>query len=99
MNTIAADTVFTVEAGNEINMVPDGCMIYQPSRERVHYLNPTAVVVYELAGAGRNLAAIEEFLREAYALREAPRREVMACLEMLVAEGLVSPCPPSSSAP
>jgi hypothetical protein len=94
------DVVFMAAAGNEINIVPDGCMIYQPSRERVHYLNPTALVVYELSTSGAALGNIEAFLKASYALPNSPTADVRSCLEMLLNEGLIVPCPPSSpSAP
>jgi hypothetical protein len=97
MVELTEDTVFDVEAGNEISMVPDGCMIYQPSRERVHYLNPTALIVYELCGAGRPVKAIEAFISMAYGLAASPSEAVHACVASLVKEGLIRPCPPSSS--
>ncbi|MEO8669237.1 MAG: hypothetical protein ABI399_12015 [Bauldia sp.] len=96
--TLAGDTVFTVADGVEISAVPDGYLVYQAKAERVHYLNPTAVVVYELAAAGKAVAAIEEFLKDAFGLSEAPSEPTRSCLESLVKEGLIWPGP-SSSAP
>jgi hypothetical protein len=96
--TLAADTTFAVADGVEISTVPDGYLIYQAKTERVHYLNPTAVAVYELAAAGKSLAAIEDFLKDAFDLADAPADETRSCIDSLLKEGLIWPRP-SSSAP
>ena len=98
MDRLPDDAVFVAEAGNEIKVVPDGGMIYQPSRERVHYLNPTALVVYELSIAGRTIKEIESFVGDAYGLAEPPAEAVRNCLELLLKEGLIISWPPSASA-
>ncbi len=76
-------------------------MVYQKSSERVHFLNTTALVVFELCGAGKNLGEIQNFITEAFGLSAAPDEEVRACLKSLLDEGLVEtePCQPSSSEP
>jgi hypothetical protein len=93
---LAPDATFAVEAGHEISQVPDGCVIYQPSRERVHFLNPTAVVVYELVAAGKPVGEIVAFLEDAFGLDEAPVEAVRACIESMSREQLIMPCPSSS---
>ena len=42
----------------EINEVPDGYIIYQSARDRVHYLNKTAAVVFELCNGKLDAQAI-----------------------------------------
>ena len=42
---ISDDMTFSPTEGLEISEVPDGRVIYQAANERVHYFNPTAVVV------------------------------------------------------
>jgi hypothetical protein len=74
----------------EINEVADGYIVYQPDRDRVHYLNQTAAVVLELCN-GRNAEAdLPELLRLAWDLREPPVEEVAECLKTLRKEGLIS---------
>ncbi len=74
----------------EINEVADGYIVYQPDRDRVHYLNQTAAVVLELCN-GRNAEAdLPELLRLAWDLSEAPIEEVADCLELFRKEGLIS---------
>lgn len=96
MQELAPDATFAVEAGHEISQVPDGCVIYQSSRERVHFLNPTAVVVYELVAAGKPVAEIVTFLRDAFDLGEPPEEAVRACIESMSREQLIVPCPSPS---
>jgi hypothetical protein len=79
-----------VVAGLEINKVADGYIVYQPSRDRVHYLNHTATIVLELCDGKNSAAEIAGLLRSAYGMAEAPDAEVSACLEQLAGEGLVS---------
>jgi hypothetical protein len=76
--------------GIEINPVPDGYIIYQPSRDRVHYLNHTAVLVLELCTGRVRAADIPRLLKDAYDLPEVPTGEIATCLEKLSTEGLVS---------
>lgn len=75
-------------------------MVYQKSRERVHFLNTTALVVFELCGLGESVDEIQNFMTEAFGLSTPPHEEVRACLKSLLDEGLVEtgPCLPSSYA-
>ena len=50
MIEIQPDMVFRRVAGVETNAAPDGVMVYQESRDKVHFLNQTAVIVFELCG-------------------------------------------------
>ena len=75
--------------GLEVNQLADGYVIYEASRDRVHYLNPTAVLVLEMCN-GR--VAVDEILRlvqDAYDLAEPPTAEVMDCLTKLRDECLI----------
>ena len=75
--------------GIEINEVEDGYVIYQSEKDKVHYLNKTAVLVLE-ACTGKNSAAdIVTIVKEAYSLPEAPEKGVADCLNTLIQEGLV----------
>lgn len=75
--------------GIDINEVEDGYVIYQSEKDKVHYLNKTAVLVLE-ACTGKNSAAdIVAIVTNAYDLQEAPEKEVSDCLKSLLEEGLV----------
>jgi len=74
--------------GLEINAVEDGFMIYQSEKDRVHYLNHTAVLILELCN-GRNLPTqIAELVKTAYGLSNAPEKEVSEILAKMKDEGL-----------
>ena len=76
-------------AGIQTNEVADGYVVYDPSRERVHYLNHTAVMVLELCTGRTKVADMPAVLQAAYDLPEAPVTAVLECLEKLFQEGLV----------
>ena len=76
-------------AGAEINEVADGYIVYQADRDRVHYLNHTAVLVLELCNGRIRADEMPDLLRQAYDLPARPTDEVAACLTQLFAEGLV----------
>jgi hypothetical protein len=97
MTEITPDTRFRSVEGIEINRVPDGAMVYQNDRERVHFLNPTALVVFELCGLDKSAGEIETFLADAFGLAASPTEAVRECLTSLLDEGLVV-CVPSSAA-
>jgi len=76
----------------EVQDVPDGYVVYHAGTEKVHYLNPTAAIVYELCGERQTASAIAAYLRTAFSLPELPSDEVASCIAMLEKEGLVRPC-------
>lgn len=73
----------------EINDVADGCIVYQPDRDRVHYLNQTAALILELCNGDNAEADLPEVLRLAYDLQTSPVEEVTECLAALRKEGLI----------
>lgn len=75
--------------GVEITKVTDGYIVYQPDRDRVHYLNHTAVLVLELSSGTLRAGDIPPLIRQAYDLPEAPTAEVAECLNRFAAEGLI----------
>jgi hypothetical protein len=75
--------------GIEINRVPDGYIVYQPERDRVHYLNHTAVLVLDLCTGCVRAGDMAGLLQGVYDLPEPPADEVTACLQSLATEGLV----------
>jgi hypothetical protein len=88
------DERFVAVDGLEKTEVPDGFVIFRAATEKVHYLNPTAAIVFELCDGTKTLGEIAEFLRQAYKLPESPLAEVITCTQSLVEQGLLNPCPP-----
>ena len=76
-------------AGVQTNEVADGYVVYDAARERVHYLNNTAVLVLELCTGEIKAADMPRRVQTAYDLPETPVAEVEECLEKLYREGLV----------
>jgi hypothetical protein len=76
-------------AGIELSEVTDGFLVYQPERDRVHYLNATAALLLEICDGSLAASDLPPFLATAFSLASPPRDEVAACLVSLLAEGLL----------
>jgi hypothetical protein len=74
----------------EVSEVVDGYVVYQPARDRVHYLNRTALIVLELCTGAHDPGQITAAVQEAFDLPEPPTAEVDACLAQLRSESLVT---------
>jgi hypothetical protein len=72
----------------EVDEVEDGFVVYQPDRERVHYLNPTANLILELCDGTLTAAQIAELIAQTFDLAVPPSQEVDEALAKLEAEGL-----------
>ena len=70
--------------------VADGFVVYQPSRDRVHFFNHTAAVVLTLCDGELDDTQIASVLQRCYELPEPPSAEVAQCLDQFRQEGLVS---------
>lgn len=73
----------------DINEVEDGYVIYQKEKDKVHYLNKTAVLVLESCTGNNTVTDIGAIVKEAYQLPEVPGKEVADCLDTLFQEGLI----------
>ena len=76
--------------GLEITETDDGLEVLQPDGGRRHELNLTAALVFELCSGERSVAAIVAVVQDAFELAEPPTAEVLACLDQLRREGVVS---------
>ena len=75
--------------GLDINEVPDGYVIYQTAADRVHYLNKTAAIVFELCDGARGADDIVARVSRMFELEGAADGEIEACIQSLLKEGLV----------
>jgi len=73
----------------EIHEVPDGYIVYQTERDRVHYLNKTAAIIFELCDGKHEADDIVARVAKAFDLSPSVRGEIRAGLDSLVREGLV----------
>jgi hypothetical protein len=86
---IDLNSTFSLTAGCETSFAPDGIVIYQASREKIHHLSPTAAIVYRLCGENASVEKIIEHLKKTFSLQESPHNDVHQCIEQLLAEGLI----------
>jgi hypothetical protein len=75
--------------GLDVNEVPDGYIIYQNSRDRVHYLNRTAAIVFELCDGARGKVDVLASVNEMFELKSTADGEIEACIRSLLNEELV----------
>lgn len=73
----------------EIREVSDGYVAYDAARDRLHFLNATAMMLLELCDGRLQARDLPEFIASAYRLPEPPSAEVETCLDQLLAEGLL----------
>jgi hypothetical protein len=76
-------------SGLEVNEVADGLVVYQADGERVHYLNNTAAVVFELCTGENTEGEIAALLGGAFELAKVPNGEVRRCLDHLRDQGVI----------
>ncbi|MGA3201083.1 MAG: PqqD family protein [Bryobacteraceae bacterium] len=74
--------------GLEFHIVDDQCLLYHPDSDRIHYLNPTAGLVFELCDGNHTAGQIAILVQEAYGLPELPLDEVRGCLDRLQKMGI-----------
>ena len=95
--TSASISRYAKTCGLEVNEVPDGYVVYQSSKDRVHFLNPVAAVIFELCDGNHTAADIRSILVDGYDLSLFPDRDFEVALNTMVGEGLIQPCAQASS--
>lgn len=75
--------------GLDITEVDDGLVVFEPTTRRVHHLNVTATLVFELCTGENDEAAIAHVVQAAFGLPEPPVGEVDGLLASFRAESLV----------
>jgi Coenzyme PQQ synthesis protein D (PqqD) len=73
----------------EVHEVPDGYVVYQSPQDRVHYLNKTAAIVFEMCDGRRGQDDVIARTAQAFDLDARAHDEIRSCLERLIKEGLV----------
>ena len=79
--------------GIEIREAPDGFVVYDAARDRVHYLNRTAALLLEACDGALPAVELPALLAAAFSLGAPPTGEVETCLAALMAEGLLVAAP------
>jgi hypothetical protein len=88
MAGVATDKPVQVD-GLEVNEVADGLVVYQDGPERVHYLNNTAALVFELCTGDHSVEQIAALVQDAFGLEAAPQPEVVSCIAQLRDQGVL----------
>jgi hypothetical protein len=79
-----------IQAENlEVHEVPDGYIVYQNARDRVHYLNKTAAIIFEMCDGQRGQDDVIARTARAFELDDRPHEDIQSCLDSLIKEGLV----------
>ena len=76
-------------SGLDVHEVEDGFVVFDASTDRVHYLNPTATVVFSLCDGTRTAGEVAELVQSAWELDAPPVDEVVACIAQLRDEGVL----------
>jgi len=79
----------TQTEGLEITEVEDGLVVYDPVQRRVHHLNTTAFLVFELSTGQNTLATITDVVQRVFGLDERPDAEVETVVAKMRAERLI----------
>lgn len=83
-------TDLPVQAPNlDTTEVDDGLVVFEPVTRRVHHLNVTATVVFELCTGENDIDTIARLVQAAFGLPEVPSAEVEGVITKLRAEGLI----------
>ena len=88
----------TKAAGLEIHPEADGYVVYQAARDKVHFLNHTAVFVLELCDGVHSAAEIKGIFRGMFPSSEDPERDVDGILGRFVEEELIRIDQPAATA-
>jgi hypothetical protein len=75
--------------GLEAHEVDDGLVVYDAAADRVHHLNATASIVFELCTGDHTDAEIEALVAAAWHLPEPAHDSVRGCLAQLRTEGVI----------
>ena len=92
-----SDGLYAKAPALEVNEVPDGYVVYQSCKDRVHFLNPVAAVIFELCDGNHTTDDIRSILVEGYDLSAFPEQDFEAALGNMLTEGLIQPCVAASS--
>ena len=77
-------------AGLDVHEVEDGFVVFDAATDRVHYLNPTATVVFSLCDGTRTVEEVAALVQSAWGLDAAPVEDVSACVDQLRDEGVLT---------
>lgn len=92
----APDTTLLRAPDLEIREVPEGYVVYDPARDRLHFLNGAAAFVLQCCDGATRTDELPTLLAAAFRLDTDPVAEVDACIARLLSEQLVSAGAPAA---
>ncbi|MEP2943049.1 MAG: PqqD family protein [Hyphomicrobiales bacterium] len=87
MGGISGSDKYKTIDGVDLNEVPDGYVIYDNDANKVHYLNTTAAIVYQLLDGSQTVDTIAELVKQAFGVGEDV--DVTASIENLLEANLI----------
>lgn len=72
--------------GLEVHLVDDGFVVHDLAAGRVHHLNLTSALVFDLCDGEREVDDIADEVAAAFSLDDPPLAETRECIDQLVAE-------------
>lgn len=75
--------------GLDITEVDDGLVVFEPVGRRVHHLNVTATLVFELCTGDNSVDQIVDIVRTAFGLPDVEATEIRGVVDSLRAERLI----------
>jgi hypothetical protein len=82
---------FTQVPGLEVHESEDGLIIFNAQTDRVHHLNPTAGVLFELCRKPASCAMLLESLRELYVGEDISADVIQTGIDNLLEEKVLAP--------
>ena len=86
-------TVYSRASSAEVHETDDGLIVFNPATDKVHHLNPTAGVLWELCNGSKSAAQLTQEMAELFTLDALPTEAVEAGLKQLVSEEVLIASP------
>ena len=82
-------TLYTRASGIEVHETDDGLIVFNAATDKVHHLNPTAGVLFELCIGSKTSAQLAQEMVDLFSLDEVPTEAIQAGLDQLVSEDVL----------
>ena len=82
-------TLYTRASGIEVHETDDGLIVFNATTDKVHHLNPTAGVLFELCTEPKTSAQLAQEMVDLFSLDEEPAEAIQAGLDQLVSEDVL----------
>ncbi|MBT4519886.1 MAG: PqqD family protein [Halieaceae bacterium] len=87
---ITANTQLLQSEGLDVHEAEDGLIVFDAETDKVHHLNPTAGVIFELCSRQQSRTDLETLLIELYETEDLPLDAVRSTVQQLADEGVLT---------